>query len=171
MENKQSIYRKISAILAISENGVIGAHNNLPWHLPEDFKFFKRTTLGKTVIMGRKTFESMGVPLPKRRNIVITRSLAYHPQGVEVVNSLDQALELSKNDPDVFIIGGSEIFNQAFDRDLIDILYVTLVHADLDGDAVVKLPEDGWEITHIDARQADLHHEFAYTFKTMSRIR
>jgi dihydrofolate reductase len=120
----------ISIIAAIDEKRGIGKNNQLPWHLPEDLKRFKEITTGETVIMGRKTFESIGKPLPNRTNIVITNNPAFQAQGSVIANSLDNALEKAKGD--VFIIGGGEVFNQAILR--ADKLYLTLVKGDFNCD-------------------------------------
>lgn len=124
---------RISAIVAMSENRVIGKQGQLPWRLPEDLKRFRAITLGHAVIMGRKTFESIGRPLPHRENIVITRQKNYSAEGVRVVGSLDDALQTCANQDEVFIIGGGEIYREAFPR--IHRLHLTLIHAVIEGDA------------------------------------
>ena len=160
--------QEVIAIYAVSENGVIGKNNDLPWHLPEDFRHFKRHTLEKTIIMGRKTFESLGSPLPRRRHIVVTRQTNYQAEGGEVANSLAEALELAKEDKEVFIIGGAVLFAEAFAKKLIDKIYLTTVHAEVDGDVIFHLPnEEDWKIIEVDARQADEKNEYAFTFKTL----
>ena len=126
----------ISIIAAVAKNNVIGKRNALPWYLPEDLKRFKKLTAGHTVLMGRKTFESimtkLGKPLPNRKNVVITRDKNYQvPAGVVLFNDVVSALESLKAE-DVFIIGGGEIYNQTIDK--ADTLYVTHVHADHEGD-------------------------------------
>ncbi|MBU2864236.1 dihydrofolate reductase [Reinekea forsetii] len=130
---------KISLIWAMSENNVIGRDNKLPWHLPNDLKYFKRLTTGKPVIMGRKTYESIGRPLPNRTNIVITRDQGYQVDGVKVVNTLEAAIELAEANclinaqDEVIVMGGAEIYKLALPS--ADRLYVTLVHAQVEGDA------------------------------------
>ena len=106
----------LSLIAAVARNGAIGKDNALLWRLPEDLKFFKRTTLGCPVLMGRKTFESIGRPLPGRRNIVITRNATWQHDGVEVAHSLDEALTLAAQEARVFVIGGGELYAQALPR-------------------------------------------------------
>jgi len=123
---------EISIIVAIAENGVIGGGNELLWHIPDDLKRFKRITSGHSVIMGRKTFESIGKPLPNRRNIVITRNSEFRVDGIEVANSLRTALEMTKSEDEVFIIGGGEIYRQALP--LANKLYITRVHDKYEGD-------------------------------------
>ncbi|MEM6632389.1 MAG: dihydrofolate reductase [Bacteroidota bacterium] len=160
--------QEVIAIYAASENGVIGKNNDLPWHLPEDFRHFKRHTQGKTIIMGRKTFDSLGKPLPNRRHIVITRNTKYAAEGIEVVHSLNAALALAKAEKEVFIIGGAVLFEEAFANNLIDKVYLTTVHAEVEGDVIFFLPnENNWKITEVDARQADEKNEYAFTFKTL----
>lgn len=122
----------ISIIVAVAENGVIGGGNSLLWHISEDLQRFKRITTGHPVVMGRKTFESLGRPLPNRRNVVITRSTEYKPEGVEVVHSLEEALTLFTPDEEVFITGGGEIYRQALP--VTDKLYITIVHRPYEGD-------------------------------------
>ncbi|RAU16845.1 dihydrofolate reductase [Nitrincola tibetensis] len=130
---------RISIIVAQSTNRVIGRQNKLPWYLPEDLKYFKRITQGKPIIMGRKTYESIGRPLPGRLNIVITRSATYQPLGVKVVNSLEAAIELAEHQAlidgvdEALVIGGAEIYQQAMS--LAERLYLTQVHAEIEGDA------------------------------------
>lgn len=130
---------KLSMIVAVAENGVIGRNNALPWYLPNDLKYFKQTTMGKPVIMGRKTYESIGKPLPGRTNIVITRQADYQPEGVKVVNSVEAARELAESvclidgQEEAMIMGGAEIYTVALPHT--DRLYLTEVHADVEGDA------------------------------------
>lgn len=130
---------RLSMIWAMAENRTIGRNNKLPWHLPNDLKYFKQLTTGKAVIMGRKTYESIGKPLPNRTNIVITRDESYTAEGVNVVNSLDQAIELAEannmvnGSDEVIVMGGAEIYKLCLPR--ADRLYITFVHAEVEGDA------------------------------------
>ena len=130
---------KIVLIAAFAQNRVVGINNTLPWHLPEDLKYFKRTTSGKAIIMGRKTYDSIGRPLPNRTNIVISRNSDFQAEGVRVVASLEAAIELAKevnfiNDvQEVMIIGGASIYEAALP--IADRLYLTHVHAEIEGDA------------------------------------
>lgn len=139
---------KLSLMVAVAENGVIGRGNKLPWHLPNDLKYFKSVTWGKPVIMGRKTWESLGRPLPGRTNIVISRQPDYAPVGARVVPTLDDAVTLAESIAlidgvdEAVVIGGAEIYALALPR--CDRLYLTEVHADVDGDA--HFP--AWERTH-----------------------
>lgn len=133
----------ISMIAAVARNGVIGAHNSIPWRLPSDFAFFKRTTMGKPVVMGRKTFESIGKPLAGRINIVVTRQQGYQPEGVLVFSSLMAAIEHARTmaaadgHDEVFIGGGAEIYREAMP--LADRLYIT--HVDLAPEGETRFPE------------------------------
>ena len=138
---------RISVIVAVADNGVIGRNNTLPWHLPEDLRYFKRVTMGKPIVMGRKTFESIGRSLPGRTNIVISRDPGFAAPGIEVVASLEAALQLAasaagaEESAEVVVIGGAEIYRLAIPR--ADRLYVTEVHAVPEGDAV--LPAVAWD--------------------------
>lgn len=130
---------KLALIWAMARNRTIGRNNALPWHLPEDLKYFKRVTLGKPVIMGRKTWESIGRPLPGRTNIVISRDAGFQAEGVRVVQTLEQALALAEKiclidgADEAVVIGGAQIYALALP--LADRLYLTQVHADVEGDA------------------------------------
>ena len=117
----------------MSSNRVIGVNNTLPWHLSEDLKHFKSLTTGHTIIMGRKTYESIGRPLPNRRNIVISRNKEASYEGAEVVHSIENAFSISRNDNEVFVIGGSNIYQQALS--LVDHLYITEIKKSFSGDA------------------------------------
>lgn len=137
---------RLALIVAAAENGVIGRDNALPWRLPEDMRYFKRVTMGKPVVMGRKTFESIGKPLPGRTNIVITRNGAYQAAGVSVVLSLAEALALAQDVAgqdgvdEIVVIGGAEIYRATLPAAAR--LYMTEVHASVEGDAV--LPAIDW---------------------------
>lgn len=132
-----------SIIVAISQNNAIGKDNALLWNIPEDLKHFKNITSGHTIIMGRKTFESIGRPLPKRRNIIITRDASYTHEGIEVVNSLIKALDTCKYEDEVFIIGGGEVYKQALP--FADKLYVTHVEKEFEGDTFFpEINKDEW---------------------------
>lgn len=164
----------ISAIVAASDNNVIGIENGLPWSLPNDMKFFKNTTWGFPVIMGRKTFESMGglQGLKGRQNIVITRQKDYKcGESVIVVSSIEEAIkEAEKLDTkEIFIAGGSEIFVQSMPT--LDRIYITRVHADIEGDAFFPVfnKHEEWELVSSDAHRADDRHAYDYTFETWDR--
>ncbi|MCC6276754.1 MAG: dihydrofolate reductase [Oligoflexia bacterium] len=123
----------LSAIVAMAINRVIGRDNGLPWNIPADLKRFRKITTGHPVVMGRKTFESIGKPLPNRPNIVVSRSEGFRPEGVRVVKSLDEALAPYRHSSEeVFILGGGEIFKQTIDD--VQRIYLTLIHQNIDGD-------------------------------------
>lgn len=135
----------ISLIVAHDENRVIGYENDMPWHLPGDLQYFKRTTMGKPVIMGRKTFESIGKPLPGRRNIVISRNENYTFEGIETVTNLEDALALVKDVEEIMIIGGEQIFKLALP--LAKRLYITHIHHSFKGDTYFPPYEQFKQIT------------------------
>jgi dihydrofolate reductase len=150
----------IRMIAAMSRNRAIGRDNSLLWRLSGDMKRFKELTTGSSVIMGRKTYESIGKPLPNRRNIIITRDLEYSAEGCEAVNSLEEALLLSNSD--CFIIGGGEIYSQAMP--MADKIYLTLVNGDFEGDAF--FPEIGKEWAKVSRQdfKKDEKNEHDYSF-------
>jgi len=153
----------ITIIAAIAQNNVIGKNNQLIWHLPADLKHFKKTTSGHCVIMGRKTYQSLGKPLPNRTNIVITRNSHFIADGCTVVNTLEAALETAKTDDNPFILGGAQIYQQAMA--VADVLDLTFVHNDFEGD--VFFPEIDLNIWKEIARQdfkADAKNKYDYSF-------
>ncbi|MBI3332110.1 dihydrofolate reductase [Candidatus Peregrinibacteria bacterium] len=161
----------ISLIAAVADNGVIGGANKLLWHLPDDLKRFKALTKGHPVIMGRKTYESIGRPLPERKNIVITHQ-DLTLRGCEVVSSLDEAIASAKSGrPEgIFIIGGGEIYKQAME--IADRMYLTHVHASPAGD--VYFPEfdaSEWNIIEEEDHPIDKDHAYRFTYKTYHRTR
>ncbi len=156
----------ISLIFARSENDVIGKDNDLPWKISGDLRRFKKLTTGHTIIMGRKTYDSIGRPLPNRRHIIITRNASWAAEGVEVANSLDEAIEMVRGETEAFIIGGATIYQQVLEKGLSDKIYETLVHADVDGDTFLPFSAgDQWTLDSVEACQADEKNEFAYTFR------
>ena len=146
----------INIIVAMSKNRVIGDSNTLIWHLPEDLKRFRHLTTGNTIVMGRKTYESIGKPLPNRRSIIITRDSDYSVEGCEVVNSLEEALLLSNND--CFIIGGGEIYRQSVD--IADRIYLTLINKEFEGDTSFPELKDWVEISYEDFSNDDFEYSF-----------
>ena len=160
---------KLSMIVAVAENGVIGRNNSLPWYLPNDLKYFKQTTMGKPVIMGRKTYESIGKPLPGRTNIVITRQADYQPEGVKVVNSVEAAKELAESvclidgQDEAMIMGGAEIY--ALSLPSTDRLYLTEVHADVQGDAFFpEYDKSRWQEVAREDFAAEGPNPYSYSF-------
>jgi dihydrofolate reductase len=154
----------LSLIVAVADSGVIGRDNALPWHLPEDLKRFKRITLGKPVVMGRKTFESIGRPLPGRLNIVVTRDTNYHRDGVTVVHSVDAALAAAGAAQEVMVIGGADLFRLCLPR--AQRVYLTRVHGDVAGDIRwPPLDETRWRRSVAESHPADERHSYAMTFE------
>ncbi|MGV3762971.1 dihydrofolate reductase [Parapedobacter sp.] len=154
----------VSAIVAAAENNAIGKDNQLLWHLPNDLRFFKRTTTGHTVIMGRKTYESVGKPLPNRRNIVITRQEGYTVQGAEVAHSLAEALGSCAGEDEVFVVGGAEVYRQALP--ITNRVYLTRVHATLPGDSFFpELDKQRWRLVSEEHHLPDDRHAYGYTFE------
>jgi dihydrofolate reductase len=153
----------VSIIVAATENNVIGGNNQLLWRLPNDMKRFKSVTTGNTVIMGRKTYDSMGGALPNRRNIVISRDTALKIEGCETVNSLEDALQRSAGEKEVFVIGGGRIYEQAWDK--ADKLYLTRVHTEKEGDTFIpEIRADEWTEERRESHPADGKHPYAYSF-------
>ena len=165
---------KVSLIVAVSENGVIGKDNDLIWHLPKDMKFFKDTTLGCHVIMGRKNFESIPhkySPLPQRTNIVITRKSHYNAEGCIVVNNIERALQIAREngEKESFIIGGGQIYKIALEKKLVDKIYLTRVHHSFNGDTFFPELNSEWkESSRIDCI-ADEKHAHDYSFLTFEK--
>jgi dihydrofolate reductase len=158
----------ISIIVALAENGIIGSNNRLPWHLPDDLKRFKALSLGKPIVMGRRTFESIGRPLPGRTNIVVSRRPGLAIEGTVVAPSLDAALAAAGSAPEVVIIGGAEIFRQALPRT--DVIHLTRVHARVAGDVVFPDLDPGkWREIAVEHHTADERHQYAFTFVTLQR--
>lgn len=161
-------------IWAMAENRVIGRDNGLPWRLPDDLKHFMRTTMGKPVVMGRKTFESMKSPLPGRANIVVTRDGSWHRTGAEVTHCLDDAVacaqqRATENGVDeIMIIGGAEIYKLGLP--LADRLYITLVHANVEGDVVFPdFDLSDWTMIEEEKHAADERHDHAFTIAVYQR--
>ena len=165
---------KVSLIVAVSENGVIGKDNDLIWHLPKDMQFFKEITIGHHVIMGRKNFESIPHkyrPLPNRTNIIITRQSEYKAGGCIVVNSVKTALEIAKNNGDIepFIIGGGQIYRIALEENLVDKIYLTKIHHSFKGDTFFPELSSDWKETNKTENKADDKHKYNYDFITLER--
>jgi len=150
----------ISMIVARSRNHVIGKDNQMPWKISADLQFFKKVTMGYPIIMGRKTWESIGRPLPGRRNVVVSRNTNYSAIGAELVGSLDQALELLKEFKRVFVIGRQQLFTQAFPQ--ADELFITEIEIQVDGDTYFEIPDpnDWQEAERILESEGDI--QFAY---------
>lgn len=159
----------VSLIWAMADNRVIGLENRLPWKLPADMQWFRQNTLGKPIIMGRLTFESFGAkPLPGRRNIIISANKDYTAEGTEVFASLDTALAAAKDTVEVVVIGGMSIYQQALER--ADRLYMTLVHAEVEGDAwFPQFDTQQWQEVERHDHNANEKNPFPYSFVIMER--
>jgi dihydrofolate reductase len=165
----------VSIIVAVSNNNVIGKNNNLIWHLPNDMKFFKESTKGHHVIMGRKNFESIPHkyrPLPNRTNIIITRKNNYIAEGCFIVNSMKEALKIAKQNKEneAFIIGGGEIYNLSLKLDIIDKIYLTQIDAEFDGDTFFPEIDFKWQETSRRKCKRDKYHAYNYDFITFEKI-
>lgn len=160
----------VSLVLAVSENGVIGKNNRLPWRLPADMRFFRQLTTGHTVIMGRKTFDSIGKPLKNRRNVVVSRNKELEIEGCEVLHSLGDALKSAIGEREVFIIGGETIYRKALELNIVDKIYLTKVHDDFEGDTFFNLPgEKDWVTESSERHAADEKNAHDYSFITLAR--
>ncbi len=166
---------KLAVIVAQSENRVIGRNNKLPWHLPEDLKYFKSVTMGKAIIMGRKTYDSIGRPLPGRTNIVVTRDPDYCVEGVEIVYSLEaaidkaEALSLINGNDEALVIGGSQLYQQALSK--ADRLYLTQVHHQVCGDAYFpEVLASEWQQVGRHDFEADDRNPYNYSFLVLDRL-
>jgi dihydrofolate reductase len=160
---------KLTAVVAASDNDVIGRGNALPWHLPADLAHFKRLTLGKPILMGRMTFEAIGRPLPGRRNLVLSRG-GFSAPGIETVSSLAAARALVAGEPELAIVGGAQLYRQALSE--IETIHLTRVHCRLEGDAhLPQLPASEWREVAREERPADEKNAYAMSFITLERCR
>jgi dihydrofolate reductase len=159
----------VSMVVAATENDVIGRDNGMPWHLPDDLKYFKARTMGKPMLMGRKTFESIGKPLPGRTSVVMTRDLSWRHDGVVVVRSLDEALAWASNVPELCAIGGAEIFRLVWP--VARRLFLTRIHASIPGDTFFPKPSaEEWREVERTEHAADERHAYAMSFVTLDRF-
>lgn len=161
----------ISCIVAVAQNNIIGKDNDIPWYLPADLQYFKKTTLGHTVIMGRNCYASIGRPLPKRTNIIVTRDPFFISSSCKIARSIPEALSLahSEGESEVFIIGGGQIYDQSLE--LWDKLYLTEVDLKVDGD--IFFPEidfKKWKLTSSETFEKNDNNEYNYTFKIYEKI-
>ena len=158
----------ISLIAAMGKNNVIGNKGKLPWNLPADMKYFRDKTLGKPVIMGRKTFESIGKPLPERTNIIITHDQNYKAEGCIVVHSADEAIKAVEDAEEVMVIGGSQIYKEFLPK--ANKMYLTIINNDFEGDTY--FPEykiEEWKETAYEEHERDKDNQYNYTFITLER--
>jgi len=158
----------ITLIVAVGKNNELGKENDLVWHLPNDFKRFKKLTTGHHIIMGRKTFESFPKPLPNRVHVVITRNEKYKREGTIIVHSMKEALQIAKNDTQPFIIGGGEIYSLG--TPIADKIELTRVHGSFDADTFFpEIQINEWELIKEEHHDIDEHHKYAYTYLTYLR--
>jgi dihydrofolate reductase len=159
----------LSAIVAASENNVIGRDNGMLWHLSDDLKHFRNTTRGHHVIAGRKTFESQGKPLPGRTNIIVTRNIHYRAEGCIVAHSLEEALRAVQNDDEPFIIGGEQIYRMTLPR--VERIYLTRVHAVLEGDAFFpELDPTHWRELSRERYEKNERNDYPFSVYVLERI-
>lgn len=161
----------VSLVAAVADNNVIGRDNKLPWYMPADLKFFKNLTMGHHVLMGRKTFDEIRKPLPGRVNVVITRQAQLNPEGVAIARSVDEAISKAEaaHDPEIFVIGGAEIFRQALPR--ANRMYLTRIHFEPEGDTFFPEFDDvnEWKLVDVEHCEADEKNPYPYSFLTYER--
>ena len=159
----------VALVVAMADGGIIGRGGGLPWHLPADLVRFKRITMGHTLVMGRKTYESIGRPLPGRRSIVLTRTAGYHADGVRTAGGFAEALRLAGPDAKVFVIGGAEVYRRALPR--ADRLFVTRVRGRFEGDVVFPVYDESlWRLVEESAHEADARNPHPYCFQEFERV-
>ncbi|MBI5906594.1 dihydrofolate reductase [Candidatus Saccharibacteria bacterium] len=159
----------ISAIVAVAENGVIGKAGKIPWKIPADWAYFKNTTIGHPIIMGKATYEGIGKPLPDRKNIVVSNTEGYKAEDCTVVNSLPEAIKAAGGNKEIFIIGGASVYEQAMP--MVDRLYLTKVHANPEGDRFFKYNEDDWLEISKEGHRADEKNQYDYDYIVLERRR
>jgi len=158
----------VTLIVAVADNGVMGRDNALPWHLPDDLKRFKRLTMGKPIVMGRRTFDSIGKPLPGRQNIVVTRDTNYQRGGVTVVHDAEAALRAAGAVPEIMVIGGAELFRTLLPR--AGRLHLTRVHGNIEGDVMwPAVDERDWRLVERESHSADERHAWPMTFEVWEK--
>ena len=165
---------RVSLIVAVSENGVIGKDNDLIWHLPKDMKFFKDTTQGHHVIMGRKNFESIPHkfrPLPNRTNVIITRQSGYVAEDCIVVHSVEESIEVAKKNGDTepFVIGGGQIYKVSLENNLIDRIYLTRIHHNFEGDTFCPTLSEDWKVVAREDNKSDEKNKYDYSFLVLEK--
>ncbi len=159
---------RVALIVAMAKNRVIGREQRLPWHLPADLRHFKKITMGHPIIMGRRTFESIGRPLPGRKNIVVTRQRDFQAKGCEVVHSLEEALRAAEPAEEAFIIGGAELYRQALP--LAEKIYLTLLDAEIEGDTFFpELDTEEWREIQRETFEPDEKNPYRYAFVELVR--
>ena len=160
---------KVALIVAMDKQGLIGRNNDLPWKLSADLKYFRRVTMGKPLVMGRNTHESIGRPLPGRKNIIVTSNANYHVDGCTVVSSLDQALLACDDAEEVMVMGGASLYEQLLPQ--ADRVYLTHVNAELEGDTwFPQWNKDQWQEISREDHQADEKNQYPYSFVVYDRV-
>jgi dihydrofolate reductase len=158
----------ISFVVAMDRNRLIGKENQLPWHLPADLAYFKKVTTGHTIVMGRKTYESIGRPLPNRKNVVLTRSEGYEAGGCEVVHDIDDVLQMARKEEECFVIGGTEVF-RLFWNDVWR-LYVTYIDEAFDGDTYFpEIDAENWNVVSVEKGTIDEKNRYPHEFRIYER--
>ncbi|WP_404442232.1 dihydrofolate reductase [Sutcliffiella horikoshii] len=158
----------ISIIVAVDKNNLIGKNNDLPWRIPADLAYFKEITLGNTIVMGRKTYESIGKPLPKRRNIILSRN-DFQAEGCETLHSLDEVKTLNEDGKELFIIGGAHIFREAIP--IADLLYVTFINEEFEGDTYFpEVNDQDWELISNEKGIKDAKNPYDYYFRKYKKV-
>lgn len=158
---------KISLVVAKSKNNVIGKNNQLPWHLPADLKHFKNITMGKPIVMGRKTAESIGKPLPGRRNIIISHNKNFFATGCDIFHSIDDALKALKSEKEVMIIGGANLYAQMIEK--ADCIYMTVIDAEFEGDTFFPELNNKWKLISEEKFLGDEKNKYAYWFQVWEK--
>jgi dihydrofolate reductase len=161
---------KLFIVAAVANNNVIGNENRLIWHLPADLKHFKELTMGHTMIMGRKTFESIGQPLKGRKTIVVTTQPDYDAQGCQLAHSIEEAIKMVKNEKEVFIAGGAEIYRQTINLYHTRRIFLTRIYANFEGDTFFPdIDPEKWEIIEREDHQPDEKNQYSFSFLTYKR--
>lgn len=161
----------ITIIAAIAKNNALGKNNDLIWHLPADLKRFKEITTGHYILMGRNTFESIGKPLPNRTTIIITRNNHYFKDGCLIAKSIEDAIELTKDEEDIFIIGGAQIYKETMAKNLADQLDITLVHKEFEADVYFpEIDKKNWKEIKREDFKADEKNKYDYSFISYQKI-
>lgn len=157
----------IAIIVAMNNNRIIGYKNQLPWHMPADLAHFKQITTGKIIVMGRKTYESIGKPLPNRTNIIVSRNTSLIIDGAEVVGSIDDVIALADKDSELMIIGGANFYNQTLD--ICTRLYITKINNNCKGDAYFPKLDNSWQVITEEKHKADNNNKYDYSFIMLER--
>jgi len=158
----------ITIIVAIAQNNALGKNNKLIWHLPDDLKRFKKLTLNKHIIMGRKTFESLPNLLPNRKHIIISKNPSYRKNGTTVVSNIEQAIKIASEDEEIFVIGGAEIYNLFLN--IADKIELTYVHHDFEADTFFpEIDLNQWKLIFSEFHPKDQKHKYDFTFKTYTK--